>query len=83
MNENIIYSIILFFVGIFGLFRAIKFLRNPKFAREYIEKSPKAKIWKKMFGVDKATKITRNIFVPLAIIMCVGAIIAAIILIII
>ena len=67
MSVNMLYSILLTGIGILNLFLATKFLTDPKFAREYIEKSPKAWLWRKMFGVEKALKITKSFFVPLGI----------------
>ena len=80
MAQNIIYPILLIGIGAFNLFYATKFLRDPKFAKNYIETSPKAWLWRKIFGVEKATKLTKSVFAPLGIILGIGFIIFGIVL---
>ena len=80
MAETIFYSILLIGIGALNLFYATKFLRYPQFAKRYIETSPKAWLWRKIFGVEKAIKITKSVFAPLGIILGVGFIIFGIIL---
>lgn len=35
------------------------------FLREYVEMSPKAWLWRKMLGPERAAALTRGVFVPL------------------
>lgn len=77
---ELLYSILLICVGALDLVYSIKFFVNHKFAKKYIETSPKAWIWRKLFGIKKAIKITRSIFAPLGIIIGVILIILGIIL---
>lgn len=67
MAENIIYPIVLISIGALNLFYGLKFLSDPKFTQKYIETSPKAWIWRKMFGVEKAIQLTKAIFAPFGI----------------
>lgn len=69
MNESVISGTLLIAVGIIDMFYAIKFLTNPTFAMKYIKESPKAWLWGKLFGVEKAIKVTRKIFAPLGIVL--------------
>jgi len=80
MAQNILYAILLIGVGALNLYYATKFLRDPKFTKNYIEKSPKAWLWRKLFGVEKAIKITKSVFAPLGIVLGIGFIILAIVL---
>jgi len=75
MAQDIIYPILMLGIGVLNLYLASKFLRDPKFAKNYIETSPKAWIWRKIFGVEKATKLTKSVFAPLGIVLGIGLII--------
>ena len=72
------YGPLFILVGAVNLYYAIKFLRDPQFAENYIKKSPKAFIWKKLFGEEKAIKITRNIFAPIGLLLGIGFILGGI-----
>ena len=63
------YGLILILLGGINLYYAIKFLNDPKFSKNYIQKSSKALIWRKLFGEEKAIKITRTIFAPIGIVL--------------
>lgn len=65
--ELLFAGIIISAIGFLNLFFSIKFLRNPNYARNYITKSPKAFLWRKIFGEERAYKITKNVFLPLGI----------------
>ena len=77
---DVVYSILLIAVGGLNLFYAVKFLINPQFAKNCIELSPKAWILRKIFGIEKATKITKSIFVSLGIILGIVFIVLGIVL---
>ena len=66
------YGIFIILAGVANLYYALKFIRDPQFAENYIKKSPKAFIWKKLFGEEKAIKITRNIFAPIGLLLGIG-----------
>ena len=69
MEQNIIYSILLIIIGIINLVLSIKFIKDLQFSRQYIETNPKAWILRKVFGIEKAFKITRYYFAPFGIIL--------------
>jgi len=48
---------------------ASRFLRDEKYARDYIKTSSKALIWRKIFGEEKAYNITKKIFAPFGIVL--------------
>ena len=72
---NVIEAVLVIGAGIIGLYTAIKFMKDPKFAKNYIETSPKAWLWRKIFGVEKAIKITKTVFAPIGVIVSIGLII--------
>ena len=47
-------KIILIVGGLISLYFSGRFLIDPTFAKRYVLESPKAYLWRKMFGVDKA-----------------------------
>ena len=59
--ENIIFITI----GIIDLILVIKIKINPEFAANYVKNSPKAYLWRKIFGEEKALRVIKNIFVPI------------------
>jgi len=67
--ENAVTSLILILIGIINLYFAIRFIINPEYGQDYIKNSPKAFIWRKLLGEEKAYSITRKIFVPIGIIL--------------
>lgn len=72
------YGIVLILVGVVNLYYATKFLKDPKFAEDYIRKSHKAFIWRKIFGEEKAIKITKSVFAPIGILFGIGFILGGI-----
>jgi hypothetical protein len=56
-------------IGCLNLYFASKFLVDPIFTDNYIKKSPKALIWRKIFGEDKAIHLAKTIFAPLGVIL--------------
>jgi hypothetical protein len=80
MSQDLIYPILFIVVGGVNLFYSIKFLKDPKFAEDYIKTSSKAWLWRKMFGVEKSIKITKRVFAPLGILVGIGFVVFGIIL---
>ena len=74
MEKFNLFAIFVLIVGIFYLYRIIRSYKNPDFLKKYIETSPKALIWRKKFGVEKAIEITRKYFLPLGLIVSIGLI---------
>lgn len=62
---------ILLLVAGLNTYLCYRFVTDNVWAREYVEKSPKAWIWRKLFGKDKALKIIRKFFVPIGILISV------------
>lgn len=75
MKEAIFYSVALIAAGIFSLIMAIRFIVDKNFGERYIRESPKAFIWRKIFGEEKAYKMTKTIFAPLGIVISTGMLI--------
>jgi hypothetical protein len=78
VKEAILYSIIIIAVGIYSLVMAIRFITDKNFGERYIRESPKAFIWRRIFGEEKAYKMTKKIFAPLGIAVSTGIIIMGI-----
>lgn len=74
------YGLLFILVGAVNLYYATKFLRDQQFAEKYIKTNPKAFIWKKMFGEEKALKIIKNVFAPIGLLLGIGFILGGIIL---
>ena len=55
--------VLLFFGGV-NLSLVIRCFRDEAFLREYVERSPKAALWRNMFGPVVATELTRRYFLP-------------------
>lgn len=72
------YGILLILVGVVNLYYATKFLKDPQFAESYIKKSPKAFIWRTLFGEEKAVKITKRVFAPIGILLGIGFVLGGI-----
>jgi len=74
--ELLIGGIIAILIGGFRLYYNYQIYKNPEELKRYVEKSHKAWIWKKAFGVEKTEQLTKNIFLPagtvLAILMVLG-----------
>jgi len=69
--EGIIWIV----VGLVAIYFPVRFLRDDQFARSYIQNSPKAFLWRKIFGEEKALKITKTIFAPLGILLGIALIV--------
>jgi hypothetical protein len=67
--DKVLTSLFMILAGGVDLYYATKFLRNKGFAEEYVKTSPKAAIWRKIFGVEKAVSITKKIFAPIGIML--------------
>lgn len=67
--NNLLYPGLLILIGIFDLVIALRFLVDKEFGEQYIRESPKAYLWRKIFGEENAYKITKSIFVPLGILL--------------
>lgn len=70
--EPFVFPVIATLAGGFFLIRNIMHLRDEKKLREYIENSPKAKLWVKKFGVEKTIDLTKRYFLPLGILVSCG-----------
>ncbi|MCC2630437.1 MAG: hypothetical protein K0S38_246 [Candidatus Paceibacter sp.] len=67
-------SIILIIIGIFDILLVLRITSNDEFAKRYIQ-SPKALIWRKFLGEEKALILIKKIFAPIGIIVGVGLVI--------
>ena len=67
--EPFIFPVIITLAGIFFLIRNIAHLKDETKLREYIEKSPKSKLWVKKFGVEKTMNLAKKYFLPLGILV--------------
>lgn len=72
MNEALIYILIAIIAGLVSIYTAIRFLKDPEFAKNYIQKSPKAFIWRKLLGEEKSLELTKNFFAPFGLLIGVG-----------
>ncbi|EER60555.1 hypothetical protein AcdelDRAFT_1892 [Acidovorax delafieldii 2AN] len=67
--EALILSLILVVGGIYFGFRNVRLLRNEAALREYMQSSPKATLWVRKYGLDGATKMVRESFIPLGLVI--------------
>ena len=67
--EQYIFPVIITLAGGFFLVRNIIHLRNEEKLREYVENSPKAKLWLKKFGIEKTVSLSKKYFLPLGILI--------------
>ena len=63
-TEALILSLVLIVGGIYVAVRNLRLLQNEDMLRAYMQTSPKAWIWVKKYGLDGATKLTRQRFIP-------------------
>jgi hypothetical protein len=69
MAQTIFRALIFFVSGGLGIYRGYMYLMNPDFGRNYVKHSPKAYFWRAIFGEEKAERILRGFFAPLAILL--------------
>jgi len=62
-------KVFLVLVGIIGLYFSGRFLVDAEYAKRYVLESPKAYLWRKMFGADKTMKMTKYFFAPIGILL--------------
>jgi len=55
--------------GLFFLIRNLLMLFNEERLRSYLETSPKGKMWVTKFGMEKTVRLTKNIFLPLGLVI--------------
>ncbi len=67
-------GILAILIGFVDLYYSLRFLRDPIFAKKYIHSSPKAYLWRSLFGEEKAFKIASYIFAPMGILFGIGLI---------
>ena len=70
--EPLILSLLLVGGGIYFGFRNLRLLRNEVALREYMQRSPKAILWVRKYGLDGATKMARESFIPLGLAISAG-----------
>ena len=58
-----------FFVSGVALYFQYRLLSDSKFAEMYARKSPKAWLWRKLFGVEKTVELMRKVFVPVGVVI--------------
>jgi hypothetical protein len=75
-NFNLFFALI---AGVVCVVLALKFLLDKDFAMSYIQKSPKAFLWRKFLGVDKTYTLTRTVCAPFTLIMGIALIVTGII----
>ncbi|MEG0113888.1 MAG: hypothetical protein RR749_15890 [Comamonas sp.] len=70
--NSLFFPLIMLAAGLFFCFRNIRFLLNEHALREYMQNSPKAALWVKKYGLVGATKMARESFLPLGLVISVG-----------
>jgi hypothetical protein len=76
---NYLYAIVSIIVGIVAFVIAVRLIRNPLYLRSYVERSPKAYLWKKKYGVDKTMELTKHYFAPVGIVVSIILILVGIV----
>lgn len=72
-------ALILILIGCANIYLTRKLIKDQKFTENYVKTSPKAFIWRKMFGEEKAVKIIKNILAPIGLVLGICAILIGII----
>lgn len=72
--DSVALPVMLVVAGALNVGLAGRALVDPAFARSYAESSPKAALWRKWFGVDKAAKLVRTVFAPIGLTLGLGLI---------
>lgn len=62
----LVLNLLLLLGGIYFGLRGVYFLHNESALRAYMQSSPKASLWVLRYGVDDATKMARESFIPLS-----------------
>lgn len=70
------FSLILILAGSYFLWRNLGYARDETKLREYLETSPKAKLWVRSLGMEKSITLSKVIFLPLGLIVSAGMIAA-------
>lgn len=73
--EALMFSLIATIAGGLLLIRNIIHLTNENKMMEYLESSPKAKLWVNKFGIEKTAKLTKSFFLPLGCLIGLGLLI--------
>lgn len=60
---------ILIGIGIFNIIITSRVIFSKGFAEKYVTKSPKAYLWRKFFGEEKAIKIIKNFLAPIGLLL--------------
>ena len=70
--DSLFFPLFVLAIGLYFCFRNIRFLLNEHALREYMQNSPKAAPWVKKYGLVGATKMARESFLPLGLVISVG-----------
>jgi hypothetical protein len=65
MQDKLVTLFALIVIGFLNIILIYKFRSDEEYARNYIAKNPKAFIFKKIFGEEKAYQVTMKYFIPL------------------
>ncbi|MBL0039854.1 MAG: hypothetical protein KA505_02875 [Xanthomonadales bacterium] len=69
MTQALFFNILLLLGGLYFVVRNIRLLRSETALRAYMESSPKAVLWVRKYGLDGATKVARESFIPLGLVV--------------
>jgi hypothetical protein len=73
-------GLILILIGCFNIYLTRKLIKNPQFVENYTKTSPKAFIWRKIFGEEKAIKIIKTVLAPIGLFLGICVVLIGIIL---
>jgi hypothetical protein len=65
MSEIVFLILFSFIGGIFSIIMSWKTIKNEEFAKNYMEKSPKGWLWRKILGPERAVIAARKVFAPI------------------
>ena len=69
MMEALLLNLLLLLGGLYFGFRSVHLLRNESALRAYMESNPKAAMWVRKHGLDGASKMARETFIPLSLVI--------------
>ena len=69
MSEDTLIPIAMIVAAVVTAVQAGRAVSNEEVARRYVMTSPKAWLWRKLFGPERALELVRRVFAPLGLVI--------------
>ncbi len=66
---DLMSSLLVGAVGVLNVGMGVKVIKDPVFLEDYVKRSPKAWLLRKLLGVERTMMLTKTVFAPLAIVL--------------